>query len=52
VAVARRAWCGPEHVLNTDPASEFLAWLRAPKGQRIERFAAMAEVRSAAAARS
>ncbi len=49
VAVARRAWCGPEHVLNTYPANEFLGWLRTPKGQRSDRFAAMAEARSAAA---
>ena len=51
VAVARRAWCGPEHVLNTYPAGEFLAWLRAPKGQRTEHFAVMAGSRSAAASR-
>ena len=51
VAVARRAWCGPEHVLNTYPASEFRAWLRAPKGQRTEHFAAMVGARSAAASR-
>ena len=51
VAVARRAWCGPEHVLNTYPASDFLAWLRAPKGQRPERFAAMVEGRRATAYR-
>lgn len=51
VAVARRARCGPEHVLNTYPAGEFLAWLRAPKGQRTGRFAAMVEGRRAAAPR-
>ena len=51
VAVARRAWCGPEHVLNTYPASKFLAWLRSPKGRRAERFAAMVEARRAAATR-
>ena len=48
VAVARRAWCGPEHILNTYPANEFLAWLRAPKGQRAERFTAMVGARAAA----
>ena len=41
VAVARRAWCGPEHVLNAYPASEFLGWLRAPKTERAARFDAM-----------
>ena len=51
VAVARRARCGPEHILNTYPASEFLAWLRAPKGQRPERFAAMVEGRRAMVSR-
>ena len=51
VAVARRAWCGPQHVLNTYPTSEFLAWLHTPKGQRTERFAAMAETRGVAASR-
>ena len=41
VAVARRAWCGPQHVLNAYPASEFLGWLRAPKAERAARFDAM-----------
>ena len=41
VAVARRAQCGPEHILNTYPAAEFLAWLRTPKSQRMLRFDAM-----------
>jgi DNA polymerase (family 10) len=51
VAVARRAWCGPEHILNTYPSNEFLAWLRAPKGQRPDRFDAMVGARSAGASR-
>ncbi len=42
VAVARRAWCGPQHVLNAYPRAEFLAWLRTPKPERTARFAAMA----------
>ncbi len=41
IAVARRAQCGPEHVLNTYPAGEFLAWLQSPKAQRTLRFDAM-----------
>ena len=48
VAVARRAWCGPQHILNSYPRDEFLAWLRSPKGQRSELFAAMASARSGA----
>ena len=42
VAVARRAWCGPQHVLNAYPRGEFLGWLRTPKPERTARFAAMA----------
>jgi DNA polymerase (family 10) len=45
VAVARRAWCGPEHVLNAYPAPDFLEWLRAAKGGRTARFDAMVESR-------
>ena len=48
VAVARRAWCGPEHVLNTYPAGEFLSWLRSPKSQRAARFDAMVGSRAQA----
>ena len=29
IATARRAWLGPEHVLNTRPLKELLAWLEA-----------------------
>ena len=43
VAVARRAWCGPQHILNAYPRAEFLAWLRSPKGERAARFDAMVE---------
>ncbi len=50
VAVARRAWCGPEHVLNAYPASEFLGWLRAPKHERSARFNAMVAGRRAGTA--
>ena len=41
VAVARRAWCGAEHILNTYPAGEFLSWLRSPKAGRPARFDGM-----------
>lgn len=41
VAVARRAWCGPEHILNAYPAAEFMGWLRTPKAERPARFDAM-----------
>ena len=47
VAVARRAQCGPEHILNTYPADAFLAWLRAPKEGRHSRFQAMMTARAA-----
>ena len=46
VAVARRARCGPEHILNTYPAADFLAWLRAPKAGRAARFDAMVAQRA------
>ena len=28
VGVARRGWCQPEHILNTKPTQEMLAFLR------------------------
>ena len=43
VAVARRAWCGPEHILNAYPRDGFLAWLRSAKSERAARFATMVE---------
>ena len=48
-AVARRAWCGPEHILNAYPRPVFLRWLRAPKPERIARFADMAASSAAVA---
>ena len=48
-AVARRAWCGPEHILNAYPRPVFLRWLRAPKPERIARFADMAASAAAVA---
>ena len=38
IGVARRAWCRPEHVLNTFPADQFLEFIRTPKPQRIKVF--------------
>jgi DNA polymerase (family X) len=38
VAVARRAWCGPEHILNTMPRELFLKYIRTPKPDRIKLF--------------
>ena len=38
VAVARRAWCQTEHILNTMERDQFLAYLRTPKPQRIKLF--------------
>ena len=38
VAVARRAGCGPEHILNAYPTADFLSWLRTPKDRRAARF--------------
>ena len=48
-AVARRAWCGPEHILNAYPRQAFLRWLRAPKPERTARFAEMAASAAVAA---
>ena len=45
VGVARRAWCGPEHILNCYPAADFLGWLQCPKGERAARFDALAAAR-------
>ena len=38
VAVARRAWCEPHHILNTMPREQFLAFIRKPKPDRIRVF--------------
>ena len=42
VAVARRAWCEPRHILNTLPLEQFLRFIRTPKPQRIGVFGAAA----------
>ncbi|MCI0846080.1 MAG: DNA polymerase/3'-5' exonuclease PolX [Chloroflexi bacterium] len=38
VAVARRAWCEPAHILNTLPRDQFLRFIRTPKPARLEVF--------------
>ena len=35
VAVARRAWCRPEDILNTLPKDQFLEYIRTPKPNRL-----------------
>ena len=36
VALARRAWCEPRHILNTMPRQQFLEYIQTPKPQRIQ----------------
>ena len=36
VAVARRAWCEPRHILNTMPREQFLRFISTPKPERIK----------------
>ena len=38
VAVARRAWCQPEDILNTLPREQFMEFIRTPKPQRLRVF--------------
>ena len=38
VAVARRAWCRPEDILNTMSREEFLKFIRTPKPNRLNVF--------------
>jgi DNA polymerase (family 10) len=38
VAVARRAWCEPRHILNTMPLDQFLSFIRTPKPARTKVF--------------
>ena len=38
VAVARRAWCEPRHVLNTLPLAQFQQFISAPKPDRLKVF--------------
>ena len=38
VGVARRAWCEPRHILNSMPQEQFLAFINAPKPDRIRVF--------------
>ena len=41
VAVARRAWCEPQHILNTFPREQFLEFIRTPKPDRLKVFDAL-----------
>jgi DNA polymerase (family 10) len=38
VAVARRAWCGPRHIVNAFHREQFLAFIRTPKPERTRVF--------------
>ena len=38
IAVARRAWCEPRHILNALPLDDFLRFIRAPKPDRLKVF--------------
>ena len=38
VAVARRAWCEPRHILNTMPLEQFNRFITTPKPERIRVF--------------
>ncbi len=40
IGLARRAWCEPQHILNTRPLDQFLAFIRTPKPRRMEIFQA------------
>ena len=41
VAVARRAWCEPRHILNALPLDDFLRFIRSPKPDRLKVFDAI-----------
>ena len=43
VAVARRGWCEAKHILNTLPASEFMAYLGLEKARRTQAYGARHE---------
>ena len=38
IAVARRAWCEPRHILNALPLDDFLRFIRSPKPDRLKVF--------------
>ena len=42
VAVARRAWCEPRHILNALPLDDFLRFIQTPKPDRLRVFDAVA----------
>lgn len=41
IAVARRAWCEPRHILNALPLDDFLRFIRSPKPDRLKVFDAI-----------
>ncbi|PKB63454.1 MAG: hypothetical protein BZY80_07215 [SAR202 cluster bacterium Io17-Chloro-G2] len=41
IAVARRAWCEPRHILNTFTRKQFLEFIRTPKPDRLKVFDAL-----------
>ena len=43
VAVARRAWCEPGHILNSLPRDRFLSYIQTPKPERLGVFEAAAQ---------
>ena len=40
IAVARRAWCEPKHLINTMPLDQFFAYITTPKPERMRVFEA------------
>lgn len=42
VGIARRGWCGPQHILNTLELGSFLEFLALDKAERTEAFARLA----------
>jgi len=46
IAVARRAWCEPRHILNALPLDDFLRFIRAPKPDRLKVFDEIAATRN------
>ena len=45
VAVARRAWCEPRHILNTMALGDFVRFIRSPKPERVKVFDAVVAAR-------
>ncbi len=45
VAVARRAWCEPRHILNTMVLGDFVRFIESPKPERVKVFDAVVAAR-------